>query len=84
METDICDILIEGNTFINNRQYLIFKSRGIGLLPEGYRVSGNRIVNREEKPVGNKGGKEQAVRASMIEAAIRAGNVFSENADRQI
>ena len=75
-ETDTCDILVEGNTFVNNRQYLIFNRKGLGHLPDGYRVFGNRIVNRGERPVGNAGGKEQEVRAARLEAEIRTGNAF--------
>ena len=78
-ETDVCDILVEGNTFNNNRQYLIFKHRGLGHLPDGYRVTGNRIVNRGEKPVGNTGGKDQKERAAKLEAEIRANNVFADS-----
>ena len=76
METDSCDIKVESNTFVNNRQYLIFNRKGLGHLPDGYRVFGNRIVNRGERPVGNAGGKEQEVRAARLEAEIRTGHAF--------
>lgn len=77
METDVCDILVKGNTFINSRQYFIFKSRGLGCLPDGYRVEDNRIINATVLPVGNPGGNGQTERAKKIETLIRSSNVFA-------
>lgn len=43
LETDVCDILVSDNEFINYRNYLVYKSGGLQHLPEGYRIVGNRI-----------------------------------------
>ena len=76
METDTCDILVEGNTFVNNRLGLIYKAGGIGCLPAGYIIKGNTIRNKEVHPIGNFGGKEHFARDSKVAAAITANNTF--------
>lgn len=79
METDVCDILVKDNTFINNRKYLIFKSGGMGCLPEGYRVEGNRICGSLDKPIGNSGWSIHKERSKKLEEAIRSFNVFTKD-----
>jgi hypothetical protein len=79
METDVCDILVKDNTFINNRKYLIYKSSGLGALPEGYRVEGNRICAAADRPVGNPGQAKQAARSKKREEEIRASNIFMKD-----
>ena len=82
METDVCDLLVKDNIFINNRKYLIFKSGGMGCLPEGYRVEGNRICGDLDKPIGNSGWSRHEERSKKIEAQIRSDNVFTDNSRR--
>ena len=79
METDVCDILVKDNSFVNNRKYLIFKSGGLGCLPDGYRVEGNRICGAADNPIGNLGWARHAERSKKLEAQIRSANVFAEN-----
>ena len=43
LQTDVCDILVSDNDFVNYRNYLVYKGGGLQLLPEGYRIVGNRI-----------------------------------------
>ena len=76
METDVCDILVEDNTFFNNRKYLIFKSGGLGCVPDGYRIKGNRISALAGNPIGNLGWAKHNERAKEIEEQIRASNLF--------
>ncbi len=75
-ESDTCDILVEGNTFINSRLALIFKAGGIGCLPDGYVIRGNTIRNAGARPIGNSGGKASLARAAKILADIQANNTF--------
>jgi hypothetical protein len=82
METDVCDILVKDNIFSNSRQYLIFKSGGLGCLPEGYRVEGNRICNSAAVPVGNSGWAKHEMRSKKLTEQIRAANIFTKGACR--
>ena len=41
LETDVCDILIASNRFVNSRGELLYKLGGIETLPPGYRLDGN-------------------------------------------
>jgi hypothetical protein len=76
METDVCDILVKDNSFVNNRKYLIFKSGGLGCLPDGYRVEGNRICGAADKPIGNSGWSIHKERSKKLEEEIRSSNAF--------
>ena len=82
METDVCDILVKDNSFVNNRKYLIFKSGGLGCLPDGYRVEGNRICGAADRPIGNSGWAKHEERSKKIQAQIRSANVFTEDISR--
>jgi hypothetical protein len=77
METDVCDILVKDNTFINNRLYLIYKSGGLGCLPDGYRVEENQIVGSADKPIGNSGKPIHAQRSQTLAAKIQSSNTFT-------
>ena len=75
-ESDTCGILVSGNTFVNNRRYLLYKAGGIGCLPPGYKVENNTVRNASVLPIGNAGAKVHVVRAVEVSAAIQAANVF--------
>lgn len=78
MQTDVCDILVTDNDFINNRQYLVYKSGGIGQLPPDYRIVGNRVKGPAADLIGNRGAKKRAELDAAREKAIREANAFEK------
>lgn len=76
MATDTCDVLVQDNTFVNSRGYLIFKSGGLAELPETYRVIDNTVVGPTNKPLAYCVGKEKAAAEAAREKSIRSANRF--------
>ena len=76
METDVCDILVKDNVFVNSRGTLIFKSGGLADLPESYRVVDNTIIGPLDRPVAYCVGKGKAAAEAAREKTIRAANTF--------
>ena len=73
MQTDVCDLLVKDNTFINNRLALVYKADGLGELPEGYLIEGNTIIGNPT--IRQHGGKRPDATAAR-EALIRSRNTF--------
>jgi hypothetical protein len=76
MQTDVCDILVKDNVFVNSRGTLIFKSGGLAELPESYRVVDNTIIGPPDKAIGYCVGKGKAAAEAEREKVIRAANRF--------
>ena len=76
MQTDVCDILVKDNVFVNSRGALIYKSGGLSELPVSYCVEGNTVVGAFDKPIAFCVGKEKSAAESAREKSIRAANVF--------
>lgn len=76
LQTDVCDILVSDNDFVNYRNYLVYKGGGLQHLPEGYRIVGNRIRG-PVTAIGShpRQGAKPEYRAR--EEKIRKDNVFS-------
>ncbi|MBR1588333.1 MAG: hypothetical protein IJ658_08430 [Kiritimatiellae bacterium] len=76
MQTDVCDILVKDNVFVNSRGTLIFKSGGLADLPETYRVIGNTVVGPLDRPLAYCVGKGKAAAEAARAKAIRSANAF--------
>ena len=76
MQTDVCDILVKDNVFVNSRGALICKSGGLSELPVSYRVLNNTIIGQLDQPLAFCVGKDKAAAESAREKSIRAVNVF--------
>lgn len=77
VDTDTCDLLIEGNRFVNSRGALVSFWRGLGMLPKGYHIVGNRIEGDMTLPVCCQNGSD-ARADRMREMQIKAENTFSQ------
>jgi len=76
METDVCEVLVKDNTFVNSRGYLIFKTGGLSALPETYRIVDNLIVGPQAAPLAYCVGGEKSAAESERAKRIRAANRF--------
>ena len=76
--TDVCDILVKDNVFVNSRGTLIFKSGGLSELPASFRVVDNTIIGPLDKSLAFCLGKDKFAAESAREKFIRAANVFRE------
>jgi len=76
MQTEACDVLVKDNVFVNSRGYLVFKSGGLGDLPETYRIENNLIVGPTNAPLAYCVGKAKAAAETARVARIRAANRF--------
>ena len=75
METDTCDLTIRGNRFVNSLGALVCFWRGLGTLPEGYRIIDNTIEGGKDAPICCQQGKDPAAFAAR-ERKIRSENKF--------
>lgn len=76
MGTDVCDVLVKDNVFVNSRGALIFKSGGLSALPETYRIEDNLVAGPPSAPLAYcLGGACSAAEADR-EKRIRAANRF--------
>ena len=73
MQTDVCDLLVKDNTFINNRLALVYKAGGLSELPVGYRIEGNTVIGNPT--IGHHGRKDPQA-AKSREELIRSRNRF--------
>ena len=76
MQTEVCDILVKDNVFVNSRGTLVFKSGGLAELPQTYRIIDNTIVGPLDRPLAYCVGKGKAAAEAAREKSIRAANVF--------
>lgn len=76
MATDVCDVLVKDNTFVNSRLSLVFKSGGLASLPQTYRIVDNVIVGPKDQPLAYCVGGEKAEREASRLASIRKNNTF--------
>ena len=79
VETDVCDVRIADNDFSNSRQGLVYKSGGLGALPPGYRISGNRVRGTDVDPVGVLSGKRPSEKDLERASQIRRDNDVQES-----
>lgn len=75
LDTDVCDILVSDNEFVNFRNYLVYKSGGLSYLPGGYRIVGNRIRGTMTA-VGNPPRRQDRADSKAREECIRKSNDF--------
>jgi len=76
MQTEVCDVLVKDNVFVNSRGYLIFKSGGLADLPETYRIENNLVVGPTNAPLAYCVRKEKAAAEDDRARRIRAANSF--------
>jgi len=79
MDTEMCDIQIEGNYFENSRGSLVHKNPGgILQLPDTFVIKGNTIVGPTDRRVANRMWGKKTEAENAREAEIRKTNDFVE------
>ena len=77
LDTDVCDIRIEDNEFVNMRRFFVYKSPGgVSALPGTFTMKGNTVVCPPENPIANIEGGSKTAEENRRKAEMRADNVF--------